>query len=452
MHQLFNGMWYCLAFCCDHSLGLLSLQLSWTIGQLNMGARGRNPKRPNGDLLRSRDPCARWRGQSMWTYSWKPRNNGPKTAPTASSYSMRCSCMPHPKDRRRQSKLSAKAAGSTCPNWTLRQDVPAIQLVHLETDREKLLDLYLEVYKLHRLPSSPPGEPAILEEVLSALPCHSLEEKGTPDVRQPSPEDFYPPQSRLSRQERESSLDRSLARVCKVHRKVLLTAATLEEEIKRLHRMKAHSGPEWRPRDSQRPEERRRKRWCQDSFSSQPTVSQSTNPDTHSGRTVSKGGDLDLGESPQLKVEVASFLQGSSKMQEEEDEEMLPEPPVSQSTEWVWWKAEKCDVPDWWAELSTVLLEDTGRLAWEVRASFWLPRHMHELDPREAPFHATLAPPCLHQQRFIPPLCLTLLAGTSEKFPGRRQLHTPELCSASQNRITHQGGTGHAFWWRAWPN
>ena len=50
--------------------------------------------------------------------------------------------------------------------------IPTIQLVHPEIGREKLLDLYLEVYKLHRLPGSPPGELAILREVSSALPCH----------------------------------------------------------------------------------------------------------------------------------------------------------------------------------------------------------------------------------------------------------------------------------------
>ena len=60
--------------------------------------------------------------------------------------------------------------------------IPTIQLVHPEIGREKLLDLYLEVYKLHRLPSSPPGEPAILREVSSALPCHSLEEEGSPNT------------------------------------------------------------------------------------------------------------------------------------------------------------------------------------------------------------------------------------------------------------------------------
>ena len=169
-----------------------------------------------------------------------------------------------------------------------------VQLVHLETGREELLDLYLEVYKLHRLPSSPPGELAILKEVSSALPGHSLEEEGTPDTqRQPNPKGFHPPQSRPPQQERESSLDRSLARVRKVHKKALSTAVTLEVEIKKLHWMKAHSGSEWRhrDRDSQRLEERRKKRQRQVSFSSQPIASQSANPDMPSGRMGCEGGD-----------------------------------------------------------------------------------------------------------------------------------------------------------------
>ena len=123
-----------------------------------------------------------------------------------------------------------------------------------------------------------------------------------------------------------------------------------------------------------------------------------------SGRTGSEGRDSDLGEPPQLRAEVASFLQGSSEMPEEENKEMSPEPPISQPAEWVQWKAERCDVPNWWAELSTVLLEDIERLAQQVRASFKLLRHMHELDPEEAPFHASPAPPCLHQWRFMPPV------------------------------------------------
>ena len=135
--------------------------------------------------------------------------------------------------------------------------IPTIQLVHPEIGREELLDLYLEVYKMHRLPGSPLGELAFLREVSSALPGYSLEEEGSPD-----PKDFHPPQSKPPQWEGESLLDRSLARVCKAHQKALSTTTTLEEEIKRLQQMKAHSGPEWRQRerDSQGPEQRSRKR------------------------------------------------------------------------------------------------------------------------------------------------------------------------------------------------
>ena len=90
------------------------------------------------------------------------------------------------------------AAVSICPNWTY----PPSSWVHLETDWEQLLELYLEVYNLHRLPSSPPGELAIFDEISSVLPCHPQEEKGTPNAwRPPSPKGFHLPQNRLSLQE-----------------------------------------------------------------------------------------------------------------------------------------------------------------------------------------------------------------------------------------------------------
>ena len=89
----------------------------------------------------------------------------------------------------------------------------------------------------------------------------------------PSPKGFHSPQNRPSLWEWEDSIDRSLARVCKVHRKALLTATTLEKEIERLHRKKALSSPKQRRRDSYGSEERRRKRQCQVSFSGQCTTS-----------------------------------------------------------------------------------------------------------------------------------------------------------------------------------
>ena len=122
------------------------------------------------------------------------------------------------------------------PQLNPEAGIPTIQLVRPETSREELLDIYLEVYKLHRLPSSPPGEPAILEEVSTAIPGH-LQEKGeTPNAqRQPSHKDFHPSQMRRPRGKRETSVDRSLHRVCKAHWKALSVAATLEEEIEKLH-------------------------------------------------------------------------------------------------------------------------------------------------------------------------------------------------------------------------
>ena len=329
------------------------------------------------------------------------------------------------KGQKEEEQIVCRGCQQYMPQLDPEVGIPANQLVHLEIGREKLLDLYLEVYKLHRLHSSPPGELAILREVSFALPGHSLEEEGSPDTqRHPNPEDFYPPQSRPPWQERESSLDRSLARGHEVHQKALSTAVTLEEEIKKLQQMKAHSSPKWRQRDrdSPGPEERsmKRRRWV--NFSSQPTASQSANPDTPSGRTGSKGRDSDLGEPPQLKTEVASFLQGSSEMPEDKGEEMLPEPSVYKSAEWVWWRAEKYDVPNWWVELSTVLQEDTGRLAREVRASFQFPRHMHQLDPREAPFHVPPAPPCLHQQRFMPPIISTFACWDIWEIPREKMV------------------------------
>ena len=135
-----------------------------------------------------------------------------------------------------------------------------------------------------------------------------------------------------------------------------------------------------------------------------------------SSRTGSEGRDSDLGDPPQLQAEVASSLQCSSKTTEEDSEGISPEPPVSQPAKWVQWRAEMCDIPNWYAELSTVPLEDTEKLAWQVRASFRLPKCMHELNPEEAPFHALHWP---HHASTGGSSCLPsplhLLAGTSGK-------------------------------------
>ena len=67
--------------------------------------------------------------------------------------------------------------------------IPTIQLVGPETTKEELLEIYLEVYKLHRLPRSPPGELAVLEEVMASLPDspRCKEEKAHVATTQPHP-------------------------------------------------------------------------------------------------------------------------------------------------------------------------------------------------------------------------------------------------------------------------
>ena len=206
-------------------------------------------------------------------------------------------------------------------------------------------------------------------------------------------------------QKRETSLDRSLDRVREVHRKALSAAATLEEEIKKLHQIRGCSELDIRPKSwhHQRSEGMWEARCCKASFTSKPNPSQSADPDMPPGEMESEDGTSNLGELPKLKAEVASFLQGSSETSDGEGEEMPLELAVLKFANWVRWKVGKCNIPSCWVELSTVLGEDdTRRLAQEVRASFQLPRQMHELEPEEAHFQAPLALPCLHCWRFIP--------------------------------------------------
>ena len=282
------------------------------------------------------------------------------------------------------------------PQLDPRADLSTIQLVHPTIGRRELLDLYLEVYKLHWLPGSPPGEPAILQEILSAISDPTSEEEQSASTRRSSShQDLHPPEDRHPCQERGRALDRSLARVCEVHQQALSTAATLEEEIERLSQIKVCSTPEWRPRSgTQRRLDRRRKRWHQDSFAEQSTPSRSVKLDMHQGGTGSEDGESDLGDLPELKAEVASFLQGSSETSCDEDPPL--ELPVSRPTDWVQWRAKECDPPTWWRELTAILGEDMERLAKEVRASFLFPRCRHEFDPEEAPYHPPPVPPCLN--------------------------------------------------------
>ena len=166
----------------------------------------------------------------------------------------------------------------------------------------------------------------------------------------------------------------------------------------------SQSGVRLRSQDHQRSKgEVQKKRCCQVSFADKPAPSQSANPEMPSDEEGSEGRDSDLGELPELKPAVASFLWGSPETSSNEGKEMPPEPTVLDFVEWVHWKAERCDTPIWWMELSTVPGEDnTRKLARQVRASFKLPQQLQELDAERATLQAPPAPPCLHRQRFMP--------------------------------------------------
>ena len=116
--------------------------------------------------------------------------------------------------------------------------IPAVQLVGPEMSKEELLELYLKVYKWHRLPGSPPGEPVLLEEVLSSLEDHQgcKEEKASAAMARPHPEDLHSSRSGIAQKGKiDSWVERSLAMVCEAYQKALATVATLEEEIERLN-------------------------------------------------------------------------------------------------------------------------------------------------------------------------------------------------------------------------
>ena len=302
--------------------------------------------------------------------------------------------------------------------------VPTVQLVGLETTKEELLEMYLEVYKLHRLPRSPPGEPAILEEVMASLPDHPKREGDkTPEASmQPHPGGSQSPRSSAPHRRRnDDSMEQSLATVCAAHQKALAMVATLEEEIERLSQNRNH--PQLRARsksmDCWRLSKERQKRRChQVCFTDEPDLGQSTDPKTWPGKEGSKGRGSDLQELPELKLTVASFLWGLPETLDNEGEKTPPEPVILDFGLWVPWKAERCETTEWWMELLAVPgKEDTRKLAREVRASFGLPRQLEELGAGEATLQAPLAPPCLHRQKFMPPADLIFACRDIREIP-----------------------------------
>ena len=265
------------------------------------------------------------------------------------------------------------------PHMPQLMGIPIIQLVGLETTREELLYIYLEVYKLHRLPGSLPGEPAIWKEIMAKVPDHPHgEEDQTHEATvQSCPRDSHSSRSRGPHRRNNDSVGQTLATVQEAHQKALAAVSTLEREIEGLHHTWAwpQSRARSKNRDCHRPSgEGWKRRHCQVRFADEPSPSQSTDPQMPLGGEGSKGTGSALEEPPELKPTVASFLRGSPETLHEEGKKMPLEPDIMDFSQWVPWKAERCETPDWWEEMLAVLVkEDARKLTREVRASFVLP-------------------------------------------------------------------------------
>ena len=125
-------------------------------------------------------------------------------------------------------------------------------------------------------------------------------------------------------------------------------------------------------------------------------------PKTGPGEEGATSEGSDLEEPPELRPEMASFLRGSLETSGDEGNVMPLEPVVLEFSQWVPWKAEKCETPDWWSKLLVVPgMEDYRKLAREVWASFQLLQWMQELGMKEANLQVPPTTPCLGRCRFM---------------------------------------------------
>ena len=208
-------------------------------------------------------------------------------------------------------------------------DISTIQLVGPQTSRKVIKSLYYEVYKLWRLPGSPPRDSELVAEVVSSLEVHQGWEgsKMPQTMRKPKLTDVRPPRSRTPRRgRRDASVERSLTKVRGAHQKALAMVAPLEEEIEWLSCPLIRSWLEaWahsRSRDHHRCRSRGLKRrhhqvWLEDCCAPYIEYHPSQRSLECEGDAVA-AEDLNLEELPELGPEVTCFLQGSAKSLEEE--------------------------------------------------------------------------------------------------------------------------------------
>ena len=117
------------------------------------------------------------------------------------------------------------------PKLDPEADIPAVQLVGPQMKKKEIESLYYNVYKLWRLPGSPPREPELVAEVVSSLEdCQRWEQREMPHMLgEPKSIGIQTHGIRTPRG-RDASKERSLAKVREAHCSALAAAAALEGE------------------------------------------------------------------------------------------------------------------------------------------------------------------------------------------------------------------------------
>ena len=192
------------------------------------------------------------------------------------------------------------------------------------------------------------GYQGLHPEVVSSLEdCQGWEQRETPQMLgEPISPDVQPPGSRTPRG-RDASKERSLAKVREAHHSALVVADTLEEETEWLSYPLIWSQSEtWThscSRDCCRHSSRGQKRrhcqvWLEDCCAPYFKYNPSSGSSEPSGEEAATK-DLDLGEPPELVLEVTYFLQGSAEsLGEVGVKAPSPKPPIEDLQKWVTWE------------------------------------------------------------------------------------------------------------------
>ena len=113
-----------------------------------------------------------------------------------------------------------------------------------------------------------------------------------------------------------------------------------------------------------------------------------------------------MGPPPELGPDIKQFFQEQTSRQgEDRGSGPSPKPLMEDYELWVEWRRQLIAMPTWWQELLEILwVSNIQELAQKIRASFELPQWMREIHDVSNYYLAPLAPRCIQQKAFLPPL------------------------------------------------